>query len=411
MFDNRKRTKIKNSKIQTWRIELAEFSYDIKYRPGKDNVVPDTFTHAYCLSMSTSNLIQIHNGLCHPGVTRLLHFVRTKNLPICSDCRICAELKPRFFHALNGKLIKATHPMERLSIDFKGPLPSATRNKYLLTVVDEYSRFPFAIPCPDINSSTVIKSLDIIFALCGMPNYIHSDRGKSFMSHELNNHFYGRGIASSKSTPCHPIGNGQVERYNGIIWKNMKLALHTHNLSTQQWESVLPDALHSIRSLLSTATNTTPHDRFFNFPRRSSHGSCPVLTPGPVLLRRFVRSSKTDDLVDEVELVDVNPTYAHIRYPDGRESKVSLRALAPCPSASTDTTPIETGDNIVNNKLTTNELIQGLELHTVQDPDPTSSETNEVEINETDNLNPISEVRFVPCRSAREIRRPARYDE
>ena len=130
-----------------------------------------------------------------------------------------------------------------------------------------------------------------------------------------------------------------------------------------------------------------------------------------MLLRRFVRSSKTDDLVDEVELVDVNPTYAHIRYPDGRESTVSLRDLAPCPSASTDTTPIETGDNIVNNKLTTNESIQGFELHTVQDPDPTSSETNEVEINETDNLNPISEVRFVPRRSAREIRRPARYDE
>ena len=177
--------------------------------------------------------------------------------------------------------------MERLSIDFKGPLPSATRNKYLLTVVDEYSRFPFAIPCPDINSSTVIKSLDIIFALCGMPNYIHSDRGKSFMSHKLKNHFYGRGIASSKSTPYHPIGNGQVERYNGIIWKNIKLALHTHNLSTQQWESVLADALHSIRSLLPTATNTTPHDWFFNFPRRSSHGSCPPswLTPGAVLLR------------------------------------------------------------------------------------------------------------------------------
>ena len=112
---------------------------------------------------------------------------------------------------------------------FKGHLPSATQNKYLLTVVDEYSRFPFAIPCPDINSSTVIKSLDIIFALSGMPNYIHSDRGKSFMSHKLKNHFYGRGIASSKSTPYHCIGNGQVERYNGIIWKNIKLALHTQS--------------------------------------------------------------------------------------------------------------------------------------------------------------------------------------
>jgi hypothetical protein len=33
--------------------------------------------------------------------------------------------------------------------------------------------------------------------------------------------------------------------------------------------------------------------------------------------------------VDKVELVDVNPTYANIRYPDGRESTVSLQDLAP----------------------------------------------------------------------------------
>ena len=44
-----------------------------------------------------------------------------------------------------------------------------------------------------------------------------------------------------------------------------------------------------------------------------------------------MRSSKHDDLVDEVELTHANPTYAHIRYRDGRESSVSLTDLAPCP--------------------------------------------------------------------------------
>ena len=33
MLDNRKRTKIKNNKIQCWRLELASFSYVVKYRP------------------------------------------------------------------------------------------------------------------------------------------------------------------------------------------------------------------------------------------------------------------------------------------------------------------------------------------------------------------------------------------
>ena len=56
------------------------------------------------------------------------------------------------------------------------------------------------------------------------------------------------------------------------------------------------------------------------------------LPPGNVMLRRFIRNSKNDPLVDEVELTSKNPAYAPIRYPDGRESTVSRRDLSPCPS-------------------------------------------------------------------------------
>ena len=160
--------------------------------------------------------------------------------------------------------------MERLNLDFKGPLPSVTQNKYFLTIIDEYSRFPFVIPIPDISTPTVIKCLDSIYSLCGMPQYVHSDRGKSFMSAELVKYLTDRGIASNDSTPYHPIGNGQVERYNGIIWKAIRLALASKGLPVSHWERVPPDALHSIRSLLTTATNSTPHELFFNFQRKSS---------------------------------------------------------------------------------------------------------------------------------------------
>ena len=53
MMDNRRRTKIKNNKIQYWRLELASFSYSIKYRPGKDNVAADAFTRVVCASTIT----------------------------------------------------------------------------------------------------------------------------------------------------------------------------------------------------------------------------------------------------------------------------------------------------------------------------------------------------------------------
>jgi hypothetical protein len=362
MLDNRKRTKIKNNKIQQWRLELASFSYTIKYRPGKENVAPDTMSRASCctisLPTSTSTLNDIHDGLCHPGVTRLLHFVRSKNLPfstedvkkVCSTCKVCAFLKPRFYRPPDATLIRATQPMERLSMDFKGPLPSATRNTYMLTVVDEFSRFPFAFPCPDMSTGTVIKCLESLFALFGMPGYIHTDRGTSFMSHELKAYLSQKGVATSKTTPYHSTGNAQCERYNGIIWKAIALRLDTLNLHVKHWELVLLDALHSIRSLLSTATNSTPHDRLFKFQRRSTHGrSLPswLVTPGPVLLRRYVRS-KTDPLVDEVDLIDCNPTFAHVKYPDGRESTVSVQDLAPCPRFSSQRIPDPAADNAIS---------------------------------------------------------------
>ena len=42
-----------------------------------------------------------------------------------------------------------------------------------------------------------------------------------------------------------------------------------------------------------------------------------------------MRQSKYDPVVDEVQLLEANPEYAHIRHADGRESTVALRHLAP----------------------------------------------------------------------------------
>ena len=51
--------------------------------------------------------------------------------------------------------------------------------------------------------------------------------------------------------------------------------------------------------------------------------------PRKVLVKRFVKNSKYEPNVTEVELLEVNSEYAYIKYPNGRESTVSLRHLAP----------------------------------------------------------------------------------
>ena len=127
MFDARRHGNIKNSKVERWRMELGCYEYDIMYRPGKNNIPSDTLSCAQCNALNNmERLHEIHENLCHPGITRLAHFVKVKILPyyieevkrVCAACTVCSRWKPRFYTPEAGRLVKATQPMERISIDF-----------------------------------------------------------------------------------------------------------------------------------------------------------------------------------------------------------------------------------------------------------------------------------------------------
>ena len=68
--------------------------------------------------------------------------------------------------------------------------------------------------------------------------------------------------------------------------------------------------------------------------------------PGPVYIKRYIRN-KNDLLVEEAELIEANPHYAHVRLENGREISVSLRDLAPNPRSLND-------QNSVNETFTNN---------------------------------------------------------
>ena len=78
-------------------------SFDIIYQPGKENILPDTLSRATSAAIAEDSLFKLHKSLCHSGVTRLKHFVRTKNLPysldeikrVTNQCATCAKFKPR----------------------------------------------------------------------------------------------------------------------------------------------------------------------------------------------------------------------------------------------------------------------------------------------------------------------------
>ena len=76
-------------------------------------------------------------------------------------------------------------------------------------------------------------------------------------------------INASTTSMYNPQGIGQVQRLSGTMWNVVTLYADPHGLDITEWKVILPLALHSIRTLLCTATNATPHERFFTFARRS----------------------------------------------------------------------------------------------------------------------------------------------
>ena len=124
-------------------------------------------------------------------------------------------------------------------------------------LLDEFSRFPFASPCSSVDAKTVISYLNGLFALFGMPAYIHSGRGTAFMSHALTSYVHSHGVACSKTSVYNAHGNGQCERYNGIIWSAVRLALTSRKLAVMQWECVLFSALPRTQHRMSDYSITS----------------------------------------------------------------------------------------------------------------------------------------------------------
>ena len=91
----------------------------------------------------------------------------------------------------------------------------------MLTIVDEFSRFPWAFPCEDTSLSTAIKIYHELFPTFGTPNTKHSDRGSGFLSTPMRKYLNQMGIYISTTTPYHPQENGECERFNGTILKTV----------------------------------------------------------------------------------------------------------------------------------------------------------------------------------------------
>jgi len=59
MFHQNNRGKIRNPKILGWRLELSHMTYNIRHKPGSENVTADAFSRA-CVLFSLTSLQNLH---------------------------------------------------------------------------------------------------------------------------------------------------------------------------------------------------------------------------------------------------------------------------------------------------------------------------------------------------------------
>ncbi|GFS72214.1 retrovirus-related Pol polyprotein from transposon 412 [Trichonephila clavipes] len=129
----------------------------------------------------------------------------------CKSCDACSARKGPKIRS-RGKLHRYNvgAPFERIAFDILGPLPrTASGNKYLLVVMDYFTKWPEVYPIPDQEAPTVAEAVvQHWISRYGVPLQLHSDQGRNFVSAVLKGVCELLGIDKTKTTPLHPQSDG-----------------------------------------------------------------------------------------------------------------------------------------------------------------------------------------------------------
>jgi hypothetical protein len=152
--------------------------------------------------------------------------------------------------------------MELTSLDLCGSYPVTQKaNRYLVTYIDHFTRYPEAIPIPNQEAETVARALVTqVFTRHSCPQVLSSDRGTNFMSALFQEMCKLLQVKRISSTAFNPKMQGKVERFHAGL---NQATSHYVNKYGNDWDDYVDYALKVHRATPHSVTKYSPYYLFY----------------------------------------------------------------------------------------------------------------------------------------------------
>ncbi|KAK3091449.1 hypothetical protein FSP39_019925 [Pinctada imbricata] len=185
----------------------------------------------------------------------------------CKSCDACQKVAKRTnvkAPMINTPII--SEPFFKISMDIVGPLARSKKgNRFILTIVDDATRYPEAFALKSCDAESVANSLMELFSRVGVPRVILTDQGTNFTSKLMKDLFAILKVKGVTTSPYHPQANGQTERFNATLKSILKKLCATES---EEWDTFLPYALFAYREVPHEETGFSPFELLYGWPIR-----------------------------------------------------------------------------------------------------------------------------------------------